>query len=132
MNEDGQLDEKIQGPIVRPGAKKIKENDDHVAHGLMIAIEGTMNKGLKFKNGGLKDDRNHPKLLMKEKKGLEVELQVELRSRTAPSSSLELLKRSPNPLFPSLIPLGLASRSLAEEFVAWIPVEGEAYKAAPP
>ncbi|KAI5676941.1 hypothetical protein M9H77_07891 [Catharanthus roseus] len=27
---------------------------------------------------------------------------------------------------------GLASRSLAEEFVVWIPVEDEAYKAAPP
>ncbi|KAI5649002.1 hypothetical protein M9H77_35007 [Catharanthus roseus] len=65
MNQDGQGDEKFQGPITRARAKRIKENDDdQVAHELMIAIEETMREHLKFKNGGREDDRNHPKLLM--------------------------------------------------------------------
>ncbi|KAI5663996.1 hypothetical protein M9H77_23319 [Catharanthus roseus] len=60
----GVENEKLQGPITRARADRIKKNDDQVAHGLMIAIEETMKEGLKFKNGGLEDDGNHPKLLM--------------------------------------------------------------------
>ncbi|KAI5676010.1 hypothetical protein M9H77_06960 [Catharanthus roseus] len=56
MNQDGQGDEKLQGPITRARAKRIKENDDQIAHGFMIAIEETMKEGLKIKNGGLEDD----------------------------------------------------------------------------
>ncbi|KAI5652279.1 hypothetical protein M9H77_29466 [Catharanthus roseus] len=62
MNQDGQGDEKLQGSMAR--ARKIKENDYKVAHGLMIAIEETMKDGLKFKNEVLEDDENPPKLLM--------------------------------------------------------------------
>ncbi|KAI5649096.1 hypothetical protein M9H77_35101 [Catharanthus roseus] len=57
MNQDGQGDEEAR-------ARRIKEYDDKVAHGLMIAIEESMNKGLKFKNEGLDDDGNPSKLLV--------------------------------------------------------------------
>ncbi|KAI5672875.1 hypothetical protein M9H77_13239 [Catharanthus roseus] len=56
INRDGQGNEELQGPTTRERARRIKENDDKVAHGLMIAIEETMKKGQKFKNKGLKDD----------------------------------------------------------------------------
>ncbi|KAI5650305.1 hypothetical protein M9H77_36310 [Catharanthus roseus] len=63
MNQDGLEDEKLQGPITRARAKRIKEKDDKVAHGLMIAIEENMKEGLKFKNEGL-EGGNPPKLLI--------------------------------------------------------------------
>ncbi|KAI5658100.1 hypothetical protein M9H77_26893 [Catharanthus roseus] len=61
---NGQGDEKLQGPITKARTRRIKEKDDQVAHRLMIAIEETMKEGLKFKNEGLKDYGNLPKLLM--------------------------------------------------------------------
>ncbi|KAI5663949.1 hypothetical protein M9H77_23272 [Catharanthus roseus] len=64
MNQDSQKDEKPQGPIIRVRARRIKGKDDQIAQGLMTAIEETMKEGLKFKNKGLEDDGNPPKLLI--------------------------------------------------------------------
>ncbi|KAI5676951.1 hypothetical protein M9H77_07901 [Catharanthus roseus] len=57
-------DEKLQGPITRARARRIKEKDDQIAHGFMIAIKEPMKEGLRFKNKSLEDDGNPPKFLI--------------------------------------------------------------------
>ncbi|KAI5672131.1 hypothetical protein M9H77_12495 [Catharanthus roseus] len=64
MKQDDQGDEELQGLITRGRARRIKENNDKVAHGLMISIEETMKEGVKFKNESLKCDGNPHKLLI--------------------------------------------------------------------
>ncbi|KAI5664096.1 hypothetical protein M9H77_23419 [Catharanthus roseus] len=97
MNQDGQGHEMLQGPTTR--ARRIKGKDDQIAHGLMIAIEETMKKVLKFKNKGLEDDENPPKLLMVQYLNLEQPMKqigkerIEEEARTEPTTEQGLLRK---------------------------------------
>ncbi|KAI5663841.1 hypothetical protein M9H77_23164 [Catharanthus roseus] len=61
--------------------RRITENYDKVAHGLMIAIKETMKEGIKFKNECLEDDRNLPKLFMVQYLNLEQPMEKSRRGK---------------------------------------------------
>ncbi|KAI5663820.1 hypothetical protein M9H77_23143 [Catharanthus roseus] len=75
--EDG----KLQAPITRARARRIKEKHDQIAQGLIMAIEETMKEGLKLKNEGLEDDGNLPKFLMVQCLNLEQLIEQIIRER---------------------------------------------------